>query len=137
MPSMRDRKHDLLDQHEAAAALRFGELADIGVGDRHQAAEPDALHEAYGEQAPIVIRENADEAHQREQCEVRDQDPHAAIPVGEPAGKNAAEHLAEISDRDHQPDPVRRDMPQRHQHRQHVGYGQRVEGIGKIRGADD
>ena len=38
-----DREHELVQQHETPAALRLCQLADEDGGDRHLAAEPDAL----------------------------------------------------------------------------------------------
>jgi len=132
-----DREHDLLQQDETAALRRFGELVDVGVGDRHLAAKTDALQEPQQQQRRVVLRQHAGKAHQRKQDDVGNHQRNAAIAFGKPARHDAADHLPGIADRNQHSDIGRLHLPQRNERRQHIGDGQRIKSIGKINAADD
>ena len=51
-----DREHQLIEQHEAAAMPRARQFADIDGGDRHLAAEADALQSAERREASCSPR---------------------------------------------------------------------------------
>ena len=132
-----DRKHQLVEQHEAAAILRARQLADVGRGDRHLAAEADALQGAEPEQRVVVPGERADEAHHPEHRDRADHRRHAAVALADPAEQQGADQLADIAGRDHEADVRAGELPHRHQHRQHGGDGDGVEGVEECGDADD
>jgi len=124
-----DRKHQLVEQHESAAASRLREFADEDGGHRYLAAQPDPLDGSEHEKGVVVPRQRADEAHHPEQRDRPDHRRHSAVALGDPAEQQRAEQLSEEAGRDHQPDLWRGQFPERHDDRQDRGNRQCVEGI--------
>jgi hypothetical protein len=131
------REQHLNGHREAAAVLGVREFVDIGGHQRDLAAEPDALDEAQPKQHGVTLRARA---RQRAQRKDQQRGQHRAPPppmFGDPAERDGADQLPEEADADQRADLLRRQMPQADQRRQHVGDGDRVEGVEEPCGADD
>jgi hypothetical protein len=112
-----DREHEFVEEHEAAATLRFREFADEDGGDRYLTAEPDPLNGAEHQEGVVVPGQRADEAHDPKQRDRPDHRRHPAVALGNPAEQQRAEQLPQEAGRDHQPDLRRGQFPQRHDDR--------------------
>jgi hypothetical protein len=130
-------KDDLIGDERAAAPLGTQNLADIGGGDRDLAAEADALDEAEPEQLVVIRGKGTSEAHQAIKRDGQPRRRHPPNPLRQPAEEQSADRLTEIGDADQPADALRRDMSIPHQHRQHIGNGQRIKAVEKDRDAED
>ena len=132
-----DRKHQFVEQDEAAAALGARQLADIGRRDRNLAAQAETLDDARADERVVIPGEGAGETHDGKDQDRPDHRRDAAVALRDPAEEQRAGELTEIAGRDQEADLRTVQLPRRHQHRQHEGDGERVEGVEERRDADD
>ncbi len=136
-----DREHHLHRQREATAALGLGKFVDIGGHQRDLAAEADALDEAQPPHLVVGGGEGASEAAEREDQQRHDHRIEPAPALGQPAEGDRADQLPGEPHGDERADHLRDlrrvEMPDADQRRQHIGDGDRIEGVEEPRAAND
>src|SRR5262249_25736602 len=126
-----------VEDEETAAMVGARDLVYIACGDRHLAAQADALQKAKSRERRGVPSEGADGAHYREDKNARRQSRHPADLLGYPAEQESADELPDKGRGDDWTDIGGRKMPLLNENRNDRRDGQHVEAIEERCRADD
>ncbi len=136
----RDEAEDedqLVENVEAAAALAARQLDNVGGGDRHLGAKPDALDKAHGDERLRVPGEGAGETHHAEDSDRNGDGAQPAEHFGGPAADKRADQLAEKRRRNDRADLLRRQVPRPGERRQREADRQQIDGVEEGGDAED
>ncbi len=130
-------KDHLVEQEESTASVGPRQLVDVNRGNRHLAADADALDEAEEQQHGEVPRERARDAHDGHQGRCARSAPHAPVSLGKRPEDERTGQLSEVADRNQPANLDGGDIPQPHEHRQDERDRERVERIEERGAAHD